>query len=134
MLRPVLRRILEWCFRNNVILQAEHIPGVENFKADMYSRFIDKDDWKLHREVVQDVFATLGTVDIDRMTSSWSAVVFSYNALYWDVEALVVDCFSQNWKSVRNWVFSPFGLVGKALTHLKFCQAWAIMVVPVWTA
>jgi hypothetical protein len=104
---------------------------VENFKADMYSRFIDKDDWRLHREVVWDVFATLGTVDIDRMASSWSVVVFSYNALYWNVGALAVDCFSQNWKGVRNWVFPLFGLVGKALAHLKFCQAWAIMVVPV---
>jgi hypothetical protein len=61
-------------------------------------------------------------------------VVSSYNALYWNVGALAVDCFSQNWKGVRNWVFPPFRLVEKALAHLKFCQAWAIMVVSVWTA
>ncbi len=81
-LRPVLKRILQWCFRNKVILQAEHIPEVQNGLADSLNRVINKDDWALNREVAAIIIDKWGLVDIDRMASVWPTVVPKYNALY----------------------------------------------------
>jgi hypothetical protein len=32
----------------NIELMAQHIPGVENITANRLSRWVDKNDWKLH--------------------------------------------------------------------------------------
>ena len=56
-----------WCLQRNILITAEHLPGVSNVLADRESRtFIDSSDWKLQPEIIQyflkdreiDLFAT----------------------------------------------------------------------------
>lgn len=131
-LRLVLREIIDWCLKKNIVLKAEHVPGVDNVLADSLSRFIDKDDWRLCRSVVTRLFVEFGSVDIDRMASSWSKVVPRFNSLYWDADVESVDCFTVSWSATRNWVFPPFYLVDRVLAHIKFCNAWALVILPQW--
>ena len=45
-------QIWNWCIRKNIIIHAEHLPGVENVWADWESRhLVDSSDWKLDQSV-----------------------------------------------------------------------------------
>ena len=43
-----------WCLQRNILITAEHLPGVSNVLADRELRtFIDSSDWKLQPEIIQ---------------------------------------------------------------------------------
>ena len=46
----VIRQIVTLCLRHNILLRAEHIPGVQNDLADAISRFQDERFWKIVKE------------------------------------------------------------------------------------
>ncbi|CAG8741783.1 46455_t:CDS:2 [Gigaspora margarita] len=47
-------------------------------------------------------------------------------------ELEAVDCFSQNWRGVKNYLYSPFAMIYQAIMHAKECGALIIIVAPVW--
>jgi hypothetical protein len=133
-LRPLVKKIVDFCIENNVILQAEHIPGVDNVFADAISRKIDRDDWAINRQVFEDIASIWGPYDIDRMATAFSAVVPRYNSQLWDVGAEAVDAFTLDWGGVNNWIFPPFGAIARTVRHIRNCRAWGTLIVPRWPA
>ena len=40
--------IFQFCFAKRIFLNTQWIPRSENKRADLFSRFFDKDDWSLN--------------------------------------------------------------------------------------
>ena len=71
-----------WCLQRNILITAEHLPGVSNVLAGTESRtFIDSSDWKLQPKIIQyflkdreiDLFATRLTNQLKSYVS-WQPV------------------------------------------------------------
>ena len=58
--------ILNFSLSNNIQLRTQWIPEAENDRADLLSRFVDKDDWSMNSEVFHDLDDKWGPHTIDR--------------------------------------------------------------------
>ena len=88
-------QLWKWCLQQNILITAEHLPGVTNVGADREARtFIDSSDWKLQPEIIQcflknraiDLFATRLTNQL-KSHVSWRP----------DPQAVATDAFSIDW-------------------------------------
>ena len=51
-LASLAKNLWEWCLERQIVLEAQHIPGILNIEADRESRnFVDNNDWKLAPQV-----------------------------------------------------------------------------------
>ena len=67
-LQEVLLEVLKLCFRFGISIEAQWLPREENFRADLLSRFIDKDDWRLNPHVFRMMDKKWGPHPIDRFS------------------------------------------------------------------
>jgi len=59
-----------WALSKDIILTAEHIPGVVNVEADAESRSMkDRTDWKLHPKLFQEINQKWGPLEVDLFAS-----------------------------------------------------------------
>ena len=71
--------IWEWCIQREVTLHAEHLPGVENIRADWMScHLVDSSDWRLKRMVFLKLEGTLGRLSIGLFTSRMNVELETY--------------------------------------------------------
>ena len=61
--------LLQLCLTNNIQIEAQSIPRDANQKADIMSRFVDKDDWSLNSEVFSQLDKDWGPTTVDRFAS-----------------------------------------------------------------
>ena len=47
-LQSVAMSIFDFCLSNRISLEAQWIPRSQNERADLLSRFVDKDDWRIN--------------------------------------------------------------------------------------
>ena len=66
-------RIFRVCFSHGIALEAQWIPRSLNERADLLSRFVDKDDWRVNPSVFRLVDAKWGPHTIDRFASYYNA-------------------------------------------------------------
>ena len=78
--------IWQWCIQRKFTIHAEHLPGVENIRADWLSRHLtDSSDWRLKRDVFLELENQLGHFSID---------LFAWKP---DPGAVAVDALSITW-------------------------------------
>ena len=129
-----LTREIHWiCFHNNIqIQQVIWVPTEENYLPDLLSRGMDVIDWELSQEVflmIEKKFCC--KMEVDRFASDQNTKLQRFNALnrITGKFAEAIDCFSQNWKGVMNWVNPPFNLIPRVLRFIKNQQADTIMLI-----
>ena len=62
----IAKEIWLWCFRNNSLISAAHIPGKHNVEADKFSRkFNNNTEWQLNPKIFTKVTNTFGYPEID---------------------------------------------------------------------
>ena len=119
-----------WCLQRNILITAEHLPGVSNVLADRESRtFIDSSDWKLQPEIIQyfpkdreiDLFAT-------RLTNQLK----SYVSWRPGPHAVATDAVSIDWSQIKGYAFPPFNLIPRTLLKVINDNANIVLVAPVW--
>ena len=67
--------IFNLCLVNNIVLEAQWILMSLNEKADLLSRYFDKDDWSINPSVFRVIDAKWGPHSIDRFASHYNAKV-----------------------------------------------------------
>ena len=77
-LQSVALSIFRFCFLHGISLEAQWIPRSLNERADLLSRFVDKDDWRVNPSVFRLVDAKWGSHTIDRFASYYEpmSVIF----------------------------------------------------------
>ena len=70
--------IFRFCFSHGIALEAQWIPRSLNERADLLTRFVDKDDWRLNPSVFRLVDAKWGP---HRLTASLPIITLSFRVL-----------------------------------------------------
>jgi len=122
-----------WALSNNIMLSAEHIPGVPNNIAYIESRTItDRTDWKLHLSLFQQINQKSGLLEVNLFASLLSTQLPHYFSWKPDSLAEATDAFSQCWEQCRGYANPPWCLIARVLSQVKSQQAQVILVEPVW--
>ena len=125
--------IWNWCICRNITIHAEHLPGLENVRADWESRHLtDSSDWMLDRDVFQQLESREGPFSIDLFASRTNAQLPLYCSWRADPGALAVDAFSISWKDHNPYLFPPFVLIPRCLSKLEAEKTTAWIIAPVW--
>ena len=119
-----------WCLQRNILITAEHLPGVSNVLADRESRtFIDSSDWKLQPEIIQ---YFLKDREIDLFATRLTNQLKSYVSWRPDPHAVATDAFSIDWSQMKGYAFPPFNLIPRTLMKVINDNANIVLVAPVW--
>ena len=133
-LSDVACTLWNWCLRKGMTVQAEHIAGVENTRADYESRvFRDPCDWMLSRQVYLKIQTKWGKMDVDLFAARHNHQLKNYYSYRPDPGATAVDAFSQNWNHLYPYAFPPFLLVGRTLQKIRRERVQrAVVIAPTW--
>ena len=116
-----------WCR-----MEAQWIPGSLNKRADLLSRFVDKDDWRVHPSVFRLVDAKWGPHGIDGFASYYNAQLLRFNSRFASPDCSGVDALVQDWSGENNWVCPPVGLVMDAVRLLSAYSGRGTLIIPEW--
>lgn len=121
-LQSVALSIFRFCFSHGIVLEAQWIPRSLNDRADLLSRFVDKDDWQVNPSVFRLVDAKWGPHTIDRFASYYNAQLPRFNSKFASPGCSGVDALVQDWTGENNWVCPPVGLIVGAVQVLTACS------------
>ena len=124
--------IFRFCFSHGIALEAQWIPRSLNERADLLSRFVDKDDWRVNPSVFRLVDAKWGPHAIDRFASYYNAQLPRFNSKFASPGCSGVDALVQDWSGENNWVCPPVGLVVDAVRLLTACSGRGTLIIPEW--
>ena len=131
-LQAIALPIFGVCLQNHIDLQAEWIPRVCNQRADLLSRFIDKDDWSIHPTVFRLLDAKWGPFTIDRFTSYYNFHLLRYNTRFSSPGSSGVDAFAQDWSNENNWLCPPVSLIVQTVRKLHSCNGFGSLIIREW--
>ena len=131
-LNRVAVKIIRWCEKRGLTLQAFHLPGKENFLADFHSRFrADSSDWKLD-PVVFSRLQQIWPASVDLFASIWNRQLDCFVSWKHQPNCLALDAFSLNWRDIRGYLFPPFNLISRCLSKIRRDGALVTLVTPFW--
>ena len=131
----ITRELWQYCISKQIIVTAEHLPGVLNEIADRESRvFHDSSAWKLLSTILVQIERVLGTTDVDLFADRLTPQKSRYISWIPDLGAMVIDAFSVKWNAMNAYVFPPFCLIGRCLPKVRKDQADLLIMTPVWPA
>ena len=123
-------QLWKWCLQHNILITAEHLPGVSNVRADRELRtFIDSSDWKLQPEIIQ---CFLKNREIDLFATRLTNQLKSYVSWRPDPQAVATDAFSIDWSQLKGYAFPPFNLIPRTLMKVISDNANIVLVAPIW--
>ena len=125
-LQKVAVDIFGLCFALGISLDSQWLPREENVRADLLSRFIDRDDWSLNPAV----FRFLDPVDC--FSSHFNSQVARFNSKYFSTGCSAVDALAQDWGSHNNWLCPPVYLIIVSVKHLCCHKGVGTLVIPEW--
>jgi hypothetical protein len=133
-LRPQLVSLLRFAGRNGIFLRAEHIPGVDNGKADALSRISAAGDYGLRPGVLQQLQREWGVeIDADLFASGWNTQSPTYCSLRRDRNALTRNAWTLAWNQFRlPLIHPPISQISKVLARLRLEKMRALLVLPDW--
>ncbi len=125
-----------WCLERNVVLTAQHLPGVLNQIADSESRKVwDQTDWKLSTLIFGKINQLYGPIQVDLFATRLTNQVPTFFSWKPDPYAVGTDAFLQDWAGLQNgYANPPVCLIGRILSQVKAQQTQIILVAPVWKA
>ena len=108
-----------WALERDILITAQHIPGVSNTVADLELRSErDWSDWMLAYEVFQKINQIFGPLEVDLFASRLTHQIPRFFSWKMDPLAEAVDAFQQDWKSVNSYANLPWCLIGHVLNNL----------------
>ena len=120
------------CWLNGIVLDVQWIPRSSNERADLLSRFIDKDDWSVNRSVFHIVDAKWGPHTIDRFASYYNIQLPRFNSKFACPGSCGVDALTQGWGEHNNWICPPIHLIVSSIRILEASRGRGTIVVPEW--
>ena len=131
-LQAIAMDIFNLCLSNSIVLEAQWIPRSLNEKADLLSRFVDKDDWSINPSVFQVIDAKWGPHTIDRFASYYNAQLPRFNSKFASPGCSGVDAFAQDWRDENNWICPPVSAIVPSVRALSSCSGYGTLIVPQW--
>ena len=124
--------IFNLCLVDSIILEAQWIPRSLTERADLLSRFVDKDDWSVNPSVFRVIDAKWGPHTIDRFASHYNAQVPRFISKFASPGCSGVDALAQDWLDEKNWVCSPVSAIVPSVRALSSCSDYGTLIVAQW--
>jgi len=122
-----------WALERDIMIMAQHIPGVSNMITDDEFRLEGyRSDWMLACSVFLKINQVLGPLDVDLFASRLTHQLPQFFSWRPDPLAEAVDAFQQDGSKVRGYANHPWCLIGHVLNKIKTQQAQVILIAPVW--
>ena len=103
--------------------------------ADMWSRTVDKYNWRLHSRLFRYIDTLWGPHTVDHFANCMDTQLPRFNSRYWEPMSEGVDALAQvNWGCENNYVNPPFCLLSRILDVIKAQRAVATIIAPAWKA
>jgi len=132
-LTTMARSLWLWALEKDIMLSAQHIPGVLNTTADQESRVErNRSDWMLSPAVFKKVCQILGPLEVDLFASRLTHQLPRFFSWRPDPQAEAVDAFQQDWGQLKGYANPPWCLVGRVLNKVRSQEAQLVLVAPVW--
>ena len=127
-------QIWKWCMDQQILLTAEHLPGIMNQVADEESRTVrDRCDWMMHPQLFAEIKRKMGPLQVDMFASSRLThqlpCYFSWRP---DPAAEATDAFSQDWSQLQGYANPPWCLLLPTLAKIQRERARVVLVAPMW--
>lgn len=90
------------CLENDIQIDAHWVPCEANLRADLLSRFVDKDDRSLNSEVFALLNCKWGPHFFCRFASHYNGQVPRFNSKFMSPGCCAVDTFSLDWRGENN--------------------------------
>ena len=135
MLNHLAAQIWEITQAKNCVLQATHVPGVENVVADEESRRPwSPADWKLHPNLFRQADNRWGPHSIDAFASRENRQINRYACWQPNPECTWVNAMDYKWNDENAWVNPPFSMISRILSKVRTERSTITMVAPLWYA
>ena len=131
-LQAIALDIFQICTTYGIIINSQWIPWYLNERADILSRFVDKDDWSISPAVFRVIDAKWGPHTIDRFPSHYNAQTPRYNSKFASPGCSGVDALAQDWSRDNNWICPPVGLIIHSVRLLMSVSGVGTLIVPEW--
>ena len=131
-LQSVAMSIFDLCLSNGITLEAQWIPRSQNEKADLLSRFVDKDNCCVNPSVFRLLDAKWGPHTFDRFATYYNAQLPRFNSKFASPGCSGVDALAQDWSSENNWICPPVSLIVDSVRHLMSCSGRGTLIIPEW--
>ncbi|KAI9560527.1 reverse transcriptase [Daphnia sinensis] len=124
--------VARWCEVRNIVLKAEHLPGVLNSVADRESRRgVDWSDWRLRPEVFQ-ALSRVWRTSVDLFANPWNSQLAKFVSWKPQPQAWAVNAFTLSWTELEAYAFPPFSLIQECLTKIQRDRAIVVLICPLW--
>ena len=129
-LQKIALEIFELCLKNDITLHSSWIPRELNVTAD--SKFYDSDNWSIDNETFEYIQQNFDRFTVDRFADNHNTKLPVFNSKYHCPGSASVNAFTTDWSLDFNWLCPPIKLVGKTISHMRFCKSQAVLFVPEW--
>ena len=127
-----LRRLWELTHRLNIRIITEHLPGADNHRPDLLSRWLDPEDWSINPILFGKISRFLGRCDVDAFATRANHLCDRWWSRFREPGAEAVDAFAQNFNTARCWCNPPFSRLLELFHLLSRQRATAVVCVPQW--
>jgi hypothetical protein len=120
--------------KRKVHVEAHHIPGETNQRADWLSRNADPKIFSIKTEVYHELCRRLNyRPQLDVFASRTNKKCKNFCSWRTDLSSKG-NAFQIHWASQPNWMNPPWELIPRALQKLKADKATALACLPIWPA
>ena len=123
----------EWASSRLLSLRAVQVPGLDNQAADCLSRGgPSPGEWRLHPEVVGEIWRRFGTPVADLFASRESTHLTMFFSIGRDSPPLGTDALARRWPQGLLYAFPPFGLLPSLLQRVWEEEVQLVLIAPLW--
>ena len=127
------KKMFAWCLERQIRIQAQHLPGKINLRADFLSRHLrDRTDWILNAKIFTAINRIWGPLQVDLFATRFSAQLQRFFSWRADPEAEATDAFSQSWEAVLGFAHPPWCLITRVLMKVQVEEATVVLITPLW--
>ena len=121
-----------WANKNNNLLTASHILGVNNVIADGESRKLTQGEteWKMNLSILKRLNNKLGPFQVDLFASRLNYQMLPYFSWNPDPLAQYINASHIDWHNIYGYCFPPFPVIGKILQKVESEQATIGLICP----
>uniref|UniRef100_UPI003AAC7FDB uncharacterized protein n=1 Tax=Centroberyx gerrardi TaxID=166262 RepID=UPI003AAC7FDB len=125
--------LLSWSSIHLLSLRVTHIPGKLNSGADLLSRgFPLAREWKLHPEVVEQIWGRFGRATVNLFASRENAHCPMFFSLQDGSAPLGLDALAHQWPQTLLYVLPPVALIQTTLELVRIGRLTMILIAPRW--